>query len=84
MGITKLEKDIKKIDKSLDLSISWLEESGIQNTKQTKLNGRNNRLVKSSTETPNKSLSFKKLQFSPIFPIFHLCRHNIVVTLSKK
>ena len=39
MGITKLEKDIKKIDKSLDLSISWLEESGIQNTKQSKLNG---------------------------------------------
>jgi hypothetical protein len=39
MGITKLEKDIKKIDKSLDLSIGWLEESGIQNTKQSKLNG---------------------------------------------
>ena len=39
MGITKLEKDIKKIDKSLDLSIGWLEESGIQKTKQSKLSG---------------------------------------------
>ena len=36
MGIKKLEKEIKIIDEALKNSISWLERSGIQNSKNKK------------------------------------------------
>jgi len=34
-----LEKELKKIERSLDLSIDWLKNSGIQNLKNSKLRG---------------------------------------------
>ena len=36
MGIEKLEKEIRIIDEALKHSISWLERSGIQNSKNKK------------------------------------------------
>ena len=36
MGIKKLEKEIKIINEALKNSISWLERSGIQNSKNKK------------------------------------------------